>query len=318
MFSSFSSFARRGISTSSKIVCVSVVIASQARVLCQAEAQGAENNNEEEDPCAKYNTFMSRVNWASRKEKCLSEPGCKFSGWRSLGTCELDESYTGVRRPQNGDVNSSNGNNGSNNNSNNNGSVNGKNKSGSNDESGSSQEEKLNLLDRINKATSDNIAESLIDSMKALTPSITASTTGAVSSGLQRTPQTTATMAKFVTASLQAPKIEENLRWNLLWLIQSQMTYDNAYYQAKYQRDYWLMDPEGYAFAEKQLVDFSHWYLTHPGTHKDLIVPMLEWTLLQKEMVFAPAVQAINEALNSKDTKVTIYVAGIVSGLIVS
>jgi hypothetical protein len=166
MFSSFSSFARRGISTSSKIVCVSVVIASQARVLCQAEAQGAENNNEEEDPCAKYNTFMSRVNWASRKEKCLSEPGCKFSGWRSLGTCELDESYTGVRRPQNGDVNngndstSSNGNNGSNNNSNNNGSVNGKNKSGSNDESGSSQEEKLNLLDRINKATSDNIAVS--------------------------------------------------------------------------------------------------------------------------------------------------------------
>lgn len=179
-----------------------------------------------------------------------------------------------------------------------------------NPSSESSQDESLTFLERANRGISDSIVESLVSSMAAMTPSISASATDAVNSGVTSThqsPQLISTMGKFLSASLQAPKVEENLLWNWVWLIKTDLLFDNAYYQAKYQRDYWLGVPAGYDYTLNSLSALAVWYLLHPLTQRDTLVPLMEWSLQQKDLVFDPAVASINDVLTSKNTKVCEY-----------
>jgi hypothetical protein len=249
------------------------------------DSDDKEGGTANEDPCEKYNSFMHRLNWATRKDKCVAEEGCKFIGWRTMGSCEPDKNVIRSLQKLNNDE-----------------------KVGAKvidkPPVPSDQQVNLSLREKFTKASSDSLVDSLLASMEAMTPSITASAAGAVNQGVTRSPQLTTALARVFAASLQAPKVEENLRWQWVWLINSQMMYDNAYYQAKYQRDHWLTSSDGFNYSSHYLLNFADWYLLHPETQTDIIIPKLEATFKDKDAVIKPAVKAINETLVSKETEV--------------
>lgn len=255
--------------------------------------------------CSKYNSIPERLSWADRKQRCASA-GCEFKGTSAImGSCELsiDQLNQILReemkvimsqRDQSTTLNSSeqNDNNANINTSETPFSTSSTTSSTSSATANEQSTQKYNQIkdfdsikSNIQELIHDQITSSAVDQIKDTIKDshiILQQEAKALVLDMLTQPQHPNLFGQI----LQSIFINENVlsptREYLYWTLSLPHTINNTNAIAKYQLLYWLNDQEGKVYTDKLLIDFLEWWVCHPLTSPELVVPLISWSLSQK------------------------------------
>ena len=251
--------------------------------------------------CSKYNSIPERLSWADRKQRCVNA-GCEFKGTSaSMGSCELSidqlnqilrEEMKAVlsQRDQSTKLNSSeqNDNNANINTSKTPSSTSSTTTTITNEQSTPKYNQIKDfdsIKSNIQELIHDQITSSAVDQIKDTIKDshiILQQEAKALVLDMLTQPQHPNLFGQI----LQSIFINENVlsptREYLYWTLSLPHTINNTNAIAKYQLLYWLNDQGGKVYTDKLFIDFLEWWIIHPLTSPELVVPLISWSLSQK------------------------------------
>ena len=264
------------------------------------------------DPCSKYNTWLQRVSWADRPHRCTTEVGCEFRGWSSLGTCQQTThqreahdiapspapSTAKPSEPHPSDheahhdhpkvhwkfakVNK------------------GKKSGVAGDKSESSERSSGSIQILVDRA----IAPTAVDSIKESEELVNELAKTICIDVLQKKEYATV-FGVFLQDLFKFDSVREPTVGLVTWAVATPEAFQNTLHLAKVNRDYWIgVDQEGRPYTDVALRDLSTWWFDHPLTKTDVVLPLITWSLEQREMALDPAVDNIKAFVKSKSTQV--------------
>jgi hypothetical protein len=116
-------------------------------------------------------------------------------------------------------------------------------------------------------------------------------------------PESPGQLGEFLQSLFSYDSIITPTRELIYWSLLQSDTRNNINILTKKQLQYWLKE-EGVDYTHKITVDFFDWWLRHPLTCSDTIMPLVTWSLTQQDLAVKPSSVLLTSVIRSKPVKV--------------